>query len=106
MIHLSRVRACTALVRNRERRVSPRLAGVIPGQGLEMSAALRTVRTRIVRAGGTEGSGEGVAAGTRVAGGGNESHCVCKTTPGSGSCLERAEWLTVCWCVLWCTADS
>ena len=96
MIHLSCVRACTALVRNRERRVSPRLAGVIPGQGLEMSAALRTVRTRIVRAGGTEGSGEGVAAGGRVDEGGDESECRGKTTPGSGSYLERVAHCMLC----------
>ena len=49
------------------RRVLPRLAGVIPGHGLEVNAALRAVRMRIVRAGGIEGSGdEGVAAGTRA----------------------------------------
>ena len=46
------------------RRVSPRLGGLIPGHGLEVNAAMRAVRTRIVRVGGTEGSGEDLAAGT------------------------------------------
>ena len=94
MIHLSCVRACTALVRNRERRVSPRLAGVIPGQGLEMSAALRTVRTRILRAGGTEGSGEGVAAGTRGRSAEEGTRVIVCVRPPRVLGVVSREWLT------------